>query len=141
MPVLSRRSATADARRATKQSLIASTVALLDEGHAYADLSIEQIVRGAGVSRPTFYSYFQDKRALVLELAAGVREALVEGAEPWLGATDDNAERSLAALLQAYQWYRPNGTYGPDDVAEEFCDIYLFGLTGRGGGNHEEPDA
>ncbi|WP_026910579.1 TetR/AcrR family transcriptional regulator [Patulibacter minatonensis] len=105
MSVLSRRSATADARRATEQALLDATVALLEEGRAFAEISIEQIVRGAGVSRPTFYSYFRDKRALILELGEGVRQALIQSADPWLDLVDDDVEHSLAALLRTYQRY------------------------------------
>lgn len=101
--VLSRRSSTADARKATEQALLDATVDLLDEGKAFAEIGIEQIARGAGVSRPTFYSYFRDKRALILELGEGVRQALIESADPWLDLVDDDVEHSLAALLRTYQ--------------------------------------
>jgi len=60
MAVLSRRTATAPARRSTKDALVTAVIELLGEGHAYADISIEQLVRRAGLSRPTFYSYFDD---------------------------------------------------------------------------------
>lgn len=103
MSVLPRRSATVDARKATERGLLDATVALLDEGRAFAEISIEQIVRGAGVSRPTFYSYFRDKRALILQLGEGVRQSLIESAEPWLSVVDGDVERSLVALLQTYQ--------------------------------------
>lgn len=103
MSVLSRRSSTADARKATEQGLLRATVAVLEEGRAFAEISIEQIARGAGVSRPTFYSYFHDKRALILELGEGVRQALNESADPWLNLVDEDVEHSLAALLRTYQ--------------------------------------
>jgi len=103
--VLSRRAATADARRATEQALLDATVALLDEGDAYAAISIEQIVRRAGVSRPTFYAYFRDKRALVLQLGDEVRRELVAVAEPWLRGDDDDAAGTLEALLDVYLRY------------------------------------
>jgi AcrR family transcriptional regulator len=103
--ILSRRSSTAGARKATEQALLDATVALLDEGAAFAEIGIEQIVRGAGVSRPTFYSYFRDKRALILVLGEGVRQALIESADPWLDLVDEDVEHSLASLLRTYQRY------------------------------------
>ena len=65
MSVLSRRHQTAGTRRNNEGALTRATLELLDEGLPFAGIGIEQIVSRAGLSRPTFYSYFDDKRALV----------------------------------------------------------------------------
>ncbi|MGE4425756.1 MAG: TetR/AcrR family transcriptional regulator [Solirubrobacteraceae bacterium] len=103
MSVLSRRSEISGVRKATEQSLLDATVALLDQGYAYAELSIEQIVKGAGVSRPTFYAYFRDKRALILRLGQDVQQELIAGAEPWLTFAQDEVAPALVALLETFK--------------------------------------
>ncbi|WP_354701598.1 HTH-type transcriptional regulator EthR [Paraconexibacter sp. AEG42_29] len=103
MAVLSRRSEGSDARRATEEALVGATLAWLGEGVAYADLSIEQIVKRAGLSRPTFYAYFRDKRALVLHLAVAFEEDLAAVAEPWLENAAGNVRDTLEGVLGVFQ--------------------------------------
>ncbi len=106
MATLSRRARTADTRRATEAELLKATVSLLEEGTAYADISIEQIVRRAGFSRPTFYSYFDDKRDLVLKLGEAFQEDLSAAAEPWLNFADVPLRDTLAGVLAAFTRHR-----------------------------------
>lgn len=80
-----------------------ATLALLGEGVAFADLSIEQIVRRAGLSRPTFYSYFRDKRALVLHLGVAFEEDLAAVAGPWLDSADGDVRDTLEGVLGVFQ--------------------------------------
>jgi AcrR family transcriptional regulator len=40
---------------------------LLDE-RALADISVDDLAKGAGISRPTFYFYFPSKEAVLLAL-------------------------------------------------------------------------
>ena len=103
MAVLSRRSEGSDARRATEEALVAATLAWLGEGVAFADLSIEQIVKRAGLSRPTFYSYFRDKRALVLHLGVAFEEDLAAVAGPWLENADGDVRDTLEGVLRVFQ--------------------------------------
>ena len=103
MAVLSRRSEGSDARRATEQALVGATLASLGEGVAYADLTIDQIVRRAGLSRPTFYSYFRDKRALALHLGVAFEEDLAGVAEPWLDNAAGDVRDTLRGVLEVFQ--------------------------------------
>lgn len=106
MAVLSRRTTTPPARRNNEEALIAATIELLGEGQAYADISIEQIVRRAGLSRPTFYSYFADKRDLVLRLGAELQEAVGVAADPWLTQGEGEIHETLTAVLEAFRTHR-----------------------------------
>ena len=106
MAVLSRRARDADARRASREALIAATLELLSEGSAYADLSIEQIVRRAGLSRPTFYAYFRDKRALILELGQTLQDAVAVAADPWLADGTGSLRTTLTGVLVAFREHR-----------------------------------
>lgn len=47
---------------------------------------------------------------------------LVEG-DPRLGGV-----LVLAACNWLYNWYRPDGDYSPDEIANRFCDMILHGL-------------
>lgn len=106
MAVLSRRSNAARTREVNRRAIVEATVDLLARGTPFADITIEQIVKEAGLSRPTFYAYFQDKRALVLELAATVRDAVAEAADPWLSSGEGDVRQTLAAVLEAFRAYR-----------------------------------
>lgn len=102
MATLSRRARTAETRKATEAELLRATVSLLQEGTAYADISIEQIVRRAGFSRPTFYTYFDDKRTLVLKLGTAMEADLAEATEPWLTFADVPLRDTLAHVLAIF---------------------------------------
>jgi TetR/AcrR family transcriptional regulator, ethionamide resistance regulator len=106
MATLSERSRTVSARKVNQQALLDATVALLDEGTPYAEIGIEQIVRRAGLSRPTFYSYFEDKRALVLHLGVPFDQGVTAITEPWLGFADVPLRDTLANVLAYYTRHR-----------------------------------
>lgn len=110
MAVLSHRTRGERTRRENRDALLAATLALLAEDSAYADLSIEQIVRRAGLSRPTFYAYFQDKRALVLELGEGFLDAVAVAADPFLTRDAGDAQETLVAVLEAFRAHRQTAT-------------------------------
>lgn len=56
-------------RNATELKILEGTSRLLDAGASLAGLSVNRIVKEAGVSRATFYLHFADKRALIARLA------------------------------------------------------------------------
>lgn len=121
MATLSRRERTDATRQATEAALLAATIELLGEGLPYAELGIEQIVRRAGFSRPTFYTYFRDKRELVLRLGEILQAAVADAADPWLTSRSGQTRETLAAVLTAYRAHRETvfaiteaATYDPE---------------------------
>lgn len=106
MATLSRRERTEATRQATQASLVDATVALLEAGTPFADLGVEQIARAAGVSRPTFYAYFVDKRALVMHLGAEFQTQLAVVADPWLEGRTDDLPRTLTEVLELFRDHR-----------------------------------
>src|SRR6201996_4638102 len=50
-----------------EQAILATAERLLEE-RAYADISVDDLAKGAGLSRPTFYFYFKSKEAVLLSL-------------------------------------------------------------------------
>ncbi len=67
MPDLRRRS---DRRTASARGEILQATARLLAGAPLHQISVENIAQEAGVSRPTFYSYFESKLEILLELYA-----------------------------------------------------------------------
>jgi AcrR family transcriptional regulator len=51
-----------------RERAILSTAEQLLGGRAFADISIDDLARGAGISRPSFYFYFPSKDAVLLTL-------------------------------------------------------------------------
>ena len=50
-----------------EQAILATAGRLLEE-RSFADISVDDLARGAGLSRPTFYFYFRSKEAVLLSL-------------------------------------------------------------------------
>jgi AcrR family transcriptional regulator len=140
MATLSRRERVDATRQATEAALLAATVELLGEGTAFADLGIEQIVRRAGYSRPTFYKYFRDKRELVLQLGAALQVTVTAAADPWLTGQSGRTRETLTAVLDAFRAHRETleavneaATYDPDVTAfwRAFHEGFLTTATDR----------
>lgn len=107
MSVLSRRSTLpGDQRGRTREAILGATRALLLGGRAFAELSVGEISLQAGVSRPTFYAYFQDKRELVLSLGGELEEAIRAVAGPWLRTEDDDLRATLVGVLAGFREHR-----------------------------------
>jgi AcrR family transcriptional regulator len=113
MAVLSRRSPRSDEQRRARRTAVQdrvrdATEQLLSEGHTYAELSVEAIAEGAGISRTTFYDYFADKRELLLSLGATLVSETLGEAEEWLpdgdhDRTRDELGRIIRSLVRMYR--------------------------------------
>jgi AcrR family transcriptional regulator len=121
MATLSRRERTDATRQATEAALMRATIALLGEDTPFAELGIEQIVKRAGFSRPTFYSYFRDKRELILRLGEQLQESAAAAADPWLTAATSVTRQTLEDVLGALRAHRETliaiieaATYDPE---------------------------
>jgi len=80
-------------RRATRPSgddrelAILSTLERLLEDRAFAEVSVDDLAKGAGISRPTFYFYFPSKDAVLLTLF----ERVVAEADATFEVRDEDA--------------------------------------------------
>lgn len=82
----------AERRAATRRALL-DAARVLFAGKGYAEVTVEEVVRGAGVTRGALYHHFEDKRLLFRAVVEEVEEevdALVEGAarEAHVGSGD-----------------------------------------------------
>jgi TetR/AcrR family transcriptional regulator, ethionamide resistance regulator len=76
----------------------------------FADLSIEQLTRQAGISRSKFYVYFQDKDDLIRAFFSAVWTQTHQAQHTWWRlddtATQADLRAALAEIVHAYAPYR-----------------------------------
>src|SRR5271154_6012235 len=84
---------------------------LVDNGVRYADLSVESIITAGGISRSTFYVYFDDKGDLLVAMAQDViGDLLADGASWWELPVDGTREDLRKALRVPIDTYRKHRT-------------------------------
>ncbi|EHB59191.1 regulatory protein TetR [Mycolicibacterium rhodesiae JS60] len=77
----------------------------------YADLSVEAIITAGGISRSTFYVYFNDKGDLLVAMAADVIRDLVSTGSSWWELPPDATRAALhEALRTPIETYREHRT-------------------------------
>src|ERR1700741_4920570 len=83
---------------------------LVENGPRYADLSVEAIITAGGISRSTFYVYFEDKGDLLVAMAQDViGDLLADGASWWelpVGATREDLHKDLRVPIDHYRKHR-----------------------------------
>jgi TetR/AcrR family transcriptional regulator, ethionamide resistance regulator len=90
--------ATTPKRAAVQADVLRATEELLAGGASWAELGVERIASGAGISRTAFYFYFRDKRELLMRLTEDVAEQLYAEADRWYSGQDDPEDEMREAL-------------------------------------------
>jgi AcrR family transcriptional regulator len=88
-----------------RENILAATERLLAEG-SFADLAVSEILAAAGVSRGSFYFYFDSKHDVLAEL---VRRAVSRGhqaAAPWLAGPEDQTAALRAGITAGAELWR-----------------------------------
>lgn len=92
-----------------ERAILATAERLLEE-KGLGDISIDDLARGAGISRPTFYFYFPSKEAVILTLLDRVAaEARARRGRALEEAGDDVPElwrRGLTSILETFRQHR-----------------------------------
>jgi AcrR family transcriptional regulator len=99
-----RRSADGDSTD-LREAILAATAGLLAD-RQFGDLAVSDILAAAGVSRGSFYFYFDSKHDVLAEL---VRRAVAAGhaaAAPWLAVPADPATALRAGITAGAQLWR-----------------------------------
>jgi AcrR family transcriptional regulator len=110
MASLTRRTeAQTEKRAAVEAAVLEATESLLVGGRSYADLTIEDIARGAGISRTAFYFYFRDKRELLMRLTEEVNELLYQQADIWFSGDGEPEPEMREALTNIAAVYAEHG--------------------------------
>ena len=90
-----------------REAILTATAGLLAD-HRFSDLAVADILAAAGVSRGTFYFYFDSKHDVLAEL---VRRAVAEGhaaAAPWLARPADPAAALRAGITEGARLWQAN---------------------------------
>ena len=107
MPARRSRSPSPAKRPRIEDRLLLAMEQLLEQGHSFSAVSIEQLTGAAGLARATFYLHFRDKGELVARLMQRVREEIVASAGLWFEhaelARREDMRRALRGILGVYQ--------------------------------------
>jgi AcrR family transcriptional regulator len=108
MPSITRNTQSTRARRREeiRDRLRTAAEELMSGEESYTELSVERIVKEAGISRATFYVYFEDKGDLLRALAEDFIERLLVAAASWwqlpAEATKADLRTAMRAIFDAY---------------------------------------
>ncbi|HEY2220624.1 TetR/AcrR family transcriptional regulator [Actinomycetospora sp.] len=96
-------------RAAARTRLLEVVERRLRDGETFADIKVGEIVAEAGLSRTTFYVYFEDKADLLRTWYGDVSSTILNAAQVWWDL-DARAEQSdlRAALAGIVAAYRPH---------------------------------
>src|SRR6516165_8477501 len=106
MPAVTRRGkvSRAERREEIARRLFVIVERLLAEGFAFSEISVEQLITEAGIARSTFYVYFEDKGALLVELMDRATQEIGAAASDWFElpptATRKDLRKALSGLAQ-----------------------------------------
>ena len=93
-------------RREIRDQLLAAIDTLAAEGETYSAVSVEKLAKAAGISRATFYIYFEGKADLLQAGFAETVDELGRAAEQWWGlgpgATPDDLGAALGTFIDTY---------------------------------------
>lgn len=100
-----------DQRRSqTRLRLLGAVESLLEQGHTFTEISVEQVATTARVARSTFYAHFDDKGALLGALADHVTQVFEVAASQWYRlprtATREDLKNALHVLVTSHIQHR-----------------------------------
>src|SRR3954447_4796069 len=113
MPSVTRKSQTTRAaRRAELRARLLEVVErLLAQGESFTEMSVERLVSEAGLSRSTFYVYFEDKGDLLSAWLGDIINQVAESTQQWYSlstdATREDLRRALAHVVETYAPHTP----------------------------------
>jgi AcrR family transcriptional regulator len=97
----------AERRAEIRRQLLVAVERLLAEGETFTELSVERLVSEGGISRSTFYVYFEDKGDLLRGWFEDIRAGLNVAADRWWrlgpGTRYEDIRDVLADVVTAYR--------------------------------------
>ena len=113
MPSITRRPQSDRAGRAAamRERTLEAIERLLAGGTTFTELSVEQIVNEVGISRSTFYVYFEDKGHLLRALTEDMLSLMLSvGRGWWAHLPDADYERLHHGIAELVDTYRAHST-------------------------------
>jgi TetR/AcrR family transcriptional regulator, ethionamide resistance regulator len=107
-PTRSRTRAAAHKRRAATERAILDATEQMLALQPFRDLTVEDVMNKAGLTRTAFYRYFPDLESVVVRLMEQLVDELRAASAQWL-ASDDPATQLHESLLQFASVYRDHG--------------------------------
>jgi AcrR family transcriptional regulator len=127
-------------REQMERRLLDATERLMRDGASFTELSVDRLSSEAGISRASFYIYFEDKGHLLRRLAGQVFADLADSADRWwsMAWRHDPADvrAAMAGIIGNYRRHQPvlvalNETAGYDPVVGATYRNLLTAITGR----------
>lgn len=84
---------------AAEREILEAAEAFLVE-HEFRDLSVDALMAATGMGRSSFYHYFPDRAAVVLELLTAAQAELLLSAQEWLEDRAPDARAGLRAAIE-----------------------------------------
>src|ERR1700761_4149788 len=98
-------------REQIERRLLDATERLMRDGASFTELSVDRLSTEAGMSRASFYVYFEDKGHLLRRLAGQVFADLAESAERWWSVAwrhdPEDVRAAMAAIIASYRRHQP----------------------------------
>jgi TetR/AcrR family transcriptional regulator, ethionamide resistance regulator len=98
-------------REQMERRLLDATERLMRDGASFTELSVDRLSGAAGISRASFYIYFEDKGHLLRRLASRVFDDLATDAERWWGVAGrhdpDDVRESMSNIIASYRRHQP----------------------------------
>lgn len=91
-----------------QREIIDAAETLLHE-RPFRELTVDELMRRTGLSRPSFYVYFRDRHHLVLEVVRHLERELMDVSERWYRSAAPNAAVVESALLGVVGVYERHG--------------------------------
>jgi AcrR family transcriptional regulator len=107
-PTRTRTRTAAHERRAATERAILEATELQLEHRPFVDLTVEDVMSNAGLTRTAFYRYFPDLESVVVRLMGELVDELREASAQWL-ASEHPAAQLHDSLLQFAAVYRDHG--------------------------------
>ena len=98
-------------RERIERQLLDATDRLMAAGASFTELSVDRLATEAGISRASFYIYFEDKGHLLRRLTGQVFADLTDAAATWWNVADrrDPADvlAAMTAIVATYRHHQP----------------------------------
>ena len=131
-----------------ERRLLDATERLMSEGASFTELSVDRLSTEAGMSRASFYIYFEDKGHLLRRLAARCRRSRRRRERWWSVAwrhDPDDVRAAMAGIIASYRRHQPvlvalneMAAYDPS-VAATYRELLDRDLTASDAGHRRRP--
>ncbi|CDO05913.1 TetR/AcrR family transcriptional regulator [Mycolicibacterium cosmeticum] len=125
-------------RQQIERDLLDATDRLMADGASFTELSVDRLATEAGISRASFYIYFEDKGHLLRRLATQVFGELAEAAGRWWQVADrrdpSDVHAAMSGIIASYRRHQPvlvalNEMAGYDAAVRDTYGELLAGIT------------